>query len=83
MGYDLRHPWTDTKQQDLYNPAQFHPSNPSYPPLPEVSWVHEVFGGKIGGHNSYWNFAGFVIDSTVYPLLAGKYLAQSLSETNP
>ncbi len=44
--------------------------------------MHETFGGVIGGYNSFWLFMGYVIDSTIYPLLAGEYLVSVLGDEN-
>ncbi len=44
--------------------------------------MHVVLGPRLGGHNSYWNFVGYAIDSTIYPLLAGQYITSTLHNSN-
>lgn len=45
--------------------------------------MHEAFGGAVSGHNSYWMFMGFVVDSAIYPVLGGDYIAETLGPDNP
>eukprot|EP00053_Salpingoeca_punica_P004470 m.49290 g.49290 ORF g.49290 m.49290 type:complete len:618 (+) comp12808_c0_seq1:140-1993(+) len=43
-----------------------------------ASWVQLAFGRVIGGHNTYWIFVSYLVDSSVYPVLAGEYLVDEL-----
>ena len=46
----------------------------------QASWVSHVFGPQVGGHNTYWIFVGYVVESALFPLLAGQYISSSLSQ---
>eukprot|EP00048_Salpingoeca_helianthica_P000768 m.43866 g.43866 ORF g.43866 m.43866 type:complete len:541 (+) comp10840_c0_seq2:235-1857(+) len=40
-----------------------------------VAWVTEACGTTIGGHNTYWQWISYIFDASVYPVLAGQYVA--------
>ena len=40
-----------------------------------VAWVTEACGPTIGGHNTYWQWISYIFDASVYPVLAGQYIA--------
>ena len=40
-----------------------------------VAWVTEACGETIGGHNTYWQWIAYIFDASVYPVLAGQYVA--------
>lgn len=43
-----------------------------------VVWVSRAFGRTVGGHNAWWCYVSYCLDSTIYPLLAGKYVATAV-----
>jgi hypothetical protein len=40
-----------------------------------AAWVTEACGTTIGGHNTYWQWIAYIFDASVYPVLAGQYVA--------
>jgi hypothetical protein len=45
--------------------------------------VQHVYGPKVAGHNSYALAVSYLIDTAIYPLLAGQYIDNRLSIHNP
>eukprot|EP00040_Diaphanoeca_grandis_P043843 m.10468 g.10468 ORF g.10468 m.10468 type:complete len:600 (-) comp8329_c0_seq1:77-1876(-) len=39
-----------------------------------VSWVEDIVGSKLGGHNAYWVWMSYMLDSAIYPVFAAEYL---------
>ena len=45
-----------------------------------VSWVEKAFGTDVGGHNTYWVVVSYVVDSAIYPVLAGEYIIDEIAD---
>ncbi len=39
-----------------------------------VMWVREAFGKRVGNHNAYWVWVCWLVDSSVYPVLASAFI---------
>jgi amino acid transporter len=39
-----------------------------------VVWIDQACGSRIGSHNAYWTWVGYLGDSCVYPILFGEYV---------
>ena len=48
----------------------------------QVSWVQHVYGPKVAGHNSYALAVSYLVDTAIYPLLAGHYINNRLHNSN-
>jgi amino acid transporter len=39
-----------------------------------VVWINQACGSRIGSHNAYWTWFGYLGDACVYPVLFGEYV---------
>ena len=44
-----------------------------------AAWVELGCGATIGGHNAWWILSSYMLDSAIYPVMAGSYMEKFAS----